>query len=106
MAQAGHNVCVFGRGSKIDLLKTVQKKVLSQYHTFEAKAYLPSVTEKKISNHFGSFLIDMQIAKRVDSISLRDQFAEYKKIITEYGNKVVVILHSIDGPSILNSDAQ
>lgn len=101
--QAGHNVCVFGRGSKIELLRTVQKKVLSQYHTFEIKAYLPSVTDKKISNHFGSFLIDLQITKKVDSISVRDQFVEYKKILEKYNSKIVVLLHSIDGPNLLNS---
>lgn len=103
MVQAGHNVCVFGRGSKIELLRTIQKKVLSQYHTFEVKAYLPSVTDKKISNHFGSFLIDMQIAKKIDAISIRDQFTEYKKALDSYKSKLVVLLHSIDGPNLLNS---
>ncbi len=32
--QVGHNVCVFGRGSKIDLLKNVHKKKLANFHTF------------------------------------------------------------------------
>ena len=44
MVQAGHNICVVGRGSKIDMLKDIHKKLLTSYHTFEAKAYLPSVT--------------------------------------------------------------
>lgn len=44
MVQAGHNICVFGRGSKIDLLKDIHKKLLTSYNTFEPKGFLPSVT--------------------------------------------------------------
>lgn len=56
---------MFGRGSKIELLQTLQKKVLSQYHTFEVKGYLPSVTDKKIYSHFGGFLIDVQLVNKI-----------------------------------------
>jgi hypothetical protein len=73
MVQVGHNVCVFGRGSKIELLKDVHKKVVSGYHTFEVRGYLPSVTEKKICTHFGGFLIDMGFAKNMEKYALLDQ---------------------------------
>lgn len=70
------------------------------------KAYLPSVTEKKIYSHFGGFLIDTQIAKKIDVISVREQCLEYKSILKEKGTKVVVLLHSIDGPNLMTADSQ
>ena len=65
MLIAGHNVCVFGRGSKIDLLKTNYKKYLSGLHAFEVRGYLPSVSEKKIYTHFGGFLMDVGLTKKI-----------------------------------------
>jgi UDP-N-acetylglucosamine 2-epimerase len=106
MVQAGHNVCIFGRGSKIDLLKGLHKKYLAGHHVFEVKAYLPSVTEKKIYTHFGGFLMDVGIAKNIDAINLKDQCAEYEKVLNAGKQRVVVLLHSIDGPNLLNPDSQ
>ena len=59
MIISGHNVCVFGRGSKIDLLRGLHKKYLGAFHTFQIRGYLPSVSQKKIYNHFGGFLMDV-----------------------------------------------
>lgn len=106
MVQAGHNVCVFGRGSKIELLKMVHSKSLADYHTFEIKGYLPSITEKKIYSHFGGFLIDVDLAKKIEVISLKDQLTEYKDILKRLKTKVVILLHSIDGPGMMTPDSQ
>jgi hypothetical protein len=62
MARQGHNICVFGKGSKIQLLQRVQREALGDYHAFHIKAYLPSVTEKKILSHFGGMLVDLGYA--------------------------------------------
>jgi len=65
MAKQGHNICVFGKGSKIQLLQKIQKEVLGEYHAFQIKAYLPSVTEKKILSHFGGMLVDLGLAEEI-----------------------------------------
>jgi len=70
MVQIGRNVCVFGRGSKIELLKNLHKNKLTNYNVFEVKAYLPSITDKKIYSHFGGFLIDIGLESKIDAITL------------------------------------
>ena len=106
MLQAGHNVCVFGRGSKIELLKQIHSKTLAEYHTFQVKAYLPSVTEKKIYTHFGGFLINVEVAKKITSISIKDQLKEYDGVLSNSKSKVVILMHSIDGPNLMTADSQ
>jgi hypothetical protein len=71
------------------------------------KAYLPSVTHKKIYTHFGGFLIDLQLTKKIDPIPLKEQVNEYRKILaSERVGRVVVLLHSIDGPNLMNAESQ
>ena len=107
MVQAGHNICVFGRGSKIELLKSIHSKLLNEYNVFEIKGYLPSITEKKIYTHFGGFLMDINVIKKLDVISLRDQGHAYKRALQEKcPGRVVALLHSIDGSSLMSPDSQ
>lgn len=106
MLIAGHNVCVFGRGSKIDLLKDNHKKYLSGLHTFEVRGYLPSVSEKKIYTHFGGFLMDVGLAKKMDKITLHDQLVKYREELDSCKQRVVVLFHSIDGPNLMSPDSQ
>jgi hypothetical protein len=47
--------------------------LFSEYHVFEIKGYLPSVSEKKIYNHFGGFLIDVGLTDKVDEITIKNQ---------------------------------
>ena len=64
------------------------------------------MSEKKIYNHFGGFLMDIGFVKKIDKISLKDQLEEYSKILMKNKTKIVVLLHSIDGPNIMNPDSQ
>jgi hypothetical protein len=59
--EIGKNVCIFGYGSKISLLKSLRKKYFSSLNVWEVKGYLPSLNEKKIYNHFGSLLIQLKL---------------------------------------------
>ncbi len=70
MARQGHNICVFGKGSKIQLLQKVQREVLNDYHAFCVKAYLPSVTEKKILSHFGGMLVDLGYVAEINKVTM------------------------------------
>lgn len=68
---------------------------------------MPSVTEKKICTHFGGFLLDLGLAKTLEKYALIDQIEEYHNILKEKGKtKIVVLLHSIDGPQLMNPDSQ
>lgn len=70
MARLGHNICVFGKGSKIQLLQKIQREVLSEYHALNVKAYLPSVTEKKIFSHFGGMLVDIGTVAEISKVTM------------------------------------
>jgi hypothetical protein len=72
MARQGKNICVFGKGSKIALLNKIQREELPKYHAFRIKAYLPSVTEKKIYSHFGSMLVDLGYMSDLSKVTIRD----------------------------------
>jgi hypothetical protein len=78
MARQGKNICVFGKGSKIELLKKLQREELAEYHAFYINAYLPSVTEKKIYSHFGGMLVDIGYISEISKVTIRDQLDEYK----------------------------
>lgn len=107
MARQGHNICVFGHGSKIQLLKRIQKEELSEYHAFYVKAYLPSVSDKKIASHFGGMLIDLGLVEEIKSNTFKEQLVEYKEILNRHSNiKLVVVLHSLDGPNLKNAETQ
>jgi len=85
------------------LLRRLHKKLLTEYHVFHIKGYLPSVSEKKIYNHFGGFLIDVNLIDKIDKITIKDQSEEYRRHLEDHGDlRVVVIFHSIDGPNISN----
>lgn len=106
-AELGHNICVFGSGSKITLLKKLREKSLANFHSFEIKGYLPSVSDKKIHNHFGGALIDLHLIDKIESVTIKEQSEEYKRILGEHDNaRVVVLLHSIDGPNLANVESQ
>ena len=70
LVRLGHNICVFGKGSKIQLLQKIQRETLSDYHTLRVKAYLPSITEKKIFSHFGGLLVDIGIVPEISKITM------------------------------------
>jgi hypothetical protein len=107
MARQGKNICVFGRGSKIQLLRKLQSEELSEYHAFHINAYLPSVTEKKIYSHFGGMLVEIGYANEISKVTIRDQLDEYKGVLAAHHNvNVVIVLHSIDGPNLKNSESQ
>jgi hypothetical protein len=107
MARQGKNICVFGKGSKIQLLRRVQKEELSDYHAFHIKGYLPSVTEKKVFNHFGGLLIDVGYTPELSKVTIRDQLEEYQQILALHSNvNILIVLHSIDGPNLKNPESQ
>jgi hypothetical protein len=43
----------------------MHKKLFTEYHVFQIKGYLPSISERKIFSHFGGFLIDVGLIDKV-----------------------------------------
>lgn len=100
-------MCVFGFGSKVDLLRRLLKQQLCSYKVIEVTGYLPSINEKKVYNHFGNFLMDVDKSVSVQKTSIKDQRDEYEWILSKLSlPRLVVLFHSLDGPSFLNPDAQ
>ena len=71
-------MCLFGVGSKSDILKKLYNKVLSDFQLFVIKGYFSTVTIKKIFNQFGGFLIDLGVAVNIDSIIISEQIKEFR----------------------------
>lgn len=51
-------------------------------------------------------MLDLGLAKNLEKYAIFDQIEEYHNILNKSKTKIVVILHSIDGPQLMNPDSQ
>jgi UDP-N-acetylglucosamine 2-epimerase len=52
-------------------------------------------------------LIDLHLIDKIDAVTIKEQSEEYKRILRDHDNiRVVVLLHSIDGPNLANVESQ
>ena len=103
----GRNVCLYGMGSKINLIRYFRQKKLRKFFCFEVNAYRPSVTEKKIFSHFGGFLIDSALVDEIEEVSIKDQTERYKSLLEQHNDlRVVILIHSLDAPNLFSAESQ
>lgn len=51
--------------------------------------------------------MEVGLINEITKVTIRDQLEEYKSILSNFSNmNFVIVLHSIDGPNLKNTEAQ
>lgn len=108
LATKNKNVCVYGYGSKIRYLRKIVSDYFSDHHVWEVNGFRNTLSQKKVYNNFGKFLVDIGLAPKITQITRADQLTEYRQILknAKLEKPLVVLFHCIDSLHFLGEDEQ